>query len=117
MNAFSSSCKSKANVGINGIENIRKEIHVWKKFSDSFGLYFLIYFCSAQLMLIILAFNSLSKVVLGGFDLSSKQISWVCIFLSLGNQTRSDILQGQALFRGVKQMMTRGVWYSQFQKI
>ena len=25
-------------------------------------------------------------------------------------QTRSDILQGQALFRGVKLLLTRGVW-------
>ena len=25
-------------------------------------------------------------------------------------KTRSDILQGQALFRGVKQLLIRGVW-------
>jgi len=26
------------------------------------------------------------------------------------DSTRSDILQGQALFRGVKQLLIRGVW-------
>ena len=29
---------------------------------------------------------------------------------SLSEETRSDILQGQALFRGVKQLLIRGVW-------
>ena len=40
-------------------------------------------------------------------DISHLSISHI---KSLSTLTRSDILQGHALFGGVKQMLTRGVW-------
>ena len=68
------------------MKNIKDQINLWKKFNNGFGLFFLIYFGSAQIMLIVLAFNGISIVFLGGFDFSSKHISWISVFISLGNK-------------------------------
>ena len=90
-NGLSNNCKLKGILGSNGLKNMKDLINVWMKFSDGFGLYFLIYFGSAQIMLIVLAFNGISKVFLGGFDFSSRHISWIFIFISLGNQENYKI--------------------------
>ena len=39
-----------------------------------------------------------------------KAIKPHCLSANIAQPTRSDILQGQALFRGVKQLLTRAVW-------
>ena len=85
-NGFANNCKFKGNLGSNEKNFIKNHINVWKKFSDGFGLYFLIYFGSSQIMLIVLAFNGISQVFSGGFDFSSKHISWFSMFASTGNQ-------------------------------
>ena len=85
-NGFANNCKFKGILGSNEMNFIKDHINVWKKFSDGFGLYFLIYFGSSQIMLIVLAFNGVSQVFLGGFAFSSKQISWISMFASTGNQ-------------------------------
>ena len=85
-NGFANNCKLKGILGNKEKNFIEDHINVWKKFSDGFGLYFLIYFGSSQIMLIVLAFNGISQVFLGGFDFSSKHISWISIFASTGIQ-------------------------------
>ena len=85
-NGFANNFKFKGILGSNEMNFIKDHINVWKKFSDGFGLYFLIYFGSSQIMLIVLAFNGISQVFLGGIDFSIKHISWISIFASTGNQ-------------------------------
>ena len=67
-------------------ERFYEIIAIWNKFNTGFGLYFLVYFTSSQLMLIISAFLSISKLFGENFNqmLSPRHIGWYTSFITIG---------------------------------